>query len=70
MMSEETEVTNVPPYIGVPRLSHQCPVDEVVAVVVTTADAVVVVVTEVAGVDVVAEVVVVDVVGFADVVGR
>ena len=60
-MSEDTEVTNVPPYIGVPRLSHQCPVDDVVAVVVITADEVVDVVTEVAGVDVVVEVVLVDV---------
>lgn len=61
VISEETEVTNVPPYIGVPRLSHQCPVDVVVAVVVTTADDVVDVVTEVASVEVVMEVVVVDV---------
>jgi hypothetical protein len=32
---------NVPPYCGVPRLSHQFPVEVVVAAVVTTADEVV-----------------------------
>ena len=44
--------TRVPPYVGVPRLSHQFPAVVVVAVVVTTADVVVDVMVNVGVVDV------------------
>jgi hypothetical protein len=40
-MSELIAAVIVPPYCGVPRLSHQFPVEVVVAAVVTTADEVV-----------------------------
>jgi len=58
-MSDETEVTNVPPYIGVPRLSHQFPV---LVTVVVIAAVVVAVVDVAVSVFVVVDVVVVDVV--------
>jgi hypothetical protein len=53
----------VPPYCGVPRLSHQFPVLVVVALTVTA-----VVVVDITGVEVVAEVTGVDVVVIADVI--
>jgi hypothetical protein len=39
-MSVGSDIVNVPPYVGVPRLSHQFPVEVVVDVVVAVADAV------------------------------
>ena len=69
-MSVVIEVTNVPPYCGVPRLSHQCPVGVVVTVVVPTADVVVDVVTvvTVADVEVVVDVLDIGLVVVVDVV--
>jgi hypothetical protein len=47
----EIRKVHVPPYTGVPRLSHQCPVEVVLTVVVRAVD--VVVVEEIDDVDVV-----------------
>jgi len=67
-MSVVIEVTNVPPYCGVPRLSHQFPVVVVVTVVVTAADVVVEVITLAVGVDAVVDVLDIGVVVVVDVV--
>jgi hypothetical protein len=65
VISEEIRYVNVPPYWGVPRLSHQFPVLVVVAVTVVgvVVGLTILAVVEVLGVDVIIDVAVVDVDG-------
>jgi hypothetical protein len=56
-MSVGSDIVNVPPYVGIPRLSHQFPVEVVVDVVVAVAD-----VVDVGTVEVVVEIILVVVV--------